>query len=96
MPLFHSNSLGLAFMTVVDRRAATLAIARRFSARGFLRDVRRYQATAFNYVGKPLAYILATEERPDDRRQHAADRARQWRHRHASRRSSRAASASSR
>ena len=28
--------------------------------------MRRYGVTYMNYVGKPLAYILATEERPDD------------------------------
>jgi fatty-acyl-CoA synthase len=28
--------------------------------------VRRFGCTYFNYVGKPLAYILATPERPDD------------------------------
>ena len=37
-----------------------------FSASGFLPDIRRYGATYMNYVGKPLAYILATPERPDD------------------------------
>jgi fatty-acyl-CoA synthase len=39
---------------------------RKFSASGFLPDVRRYGVTYFNYVGKPLTYILATEEREDD------------------------------
>ena len=29
-------------------------------------DVRRYGATYFNYTGKPLAYLLATPEQPDD------------------------------
>ena len=28
--------------------------------------MRHYGATYMNYVGKPLAYILATPERPDD------------------------------
>jgi fatty-acyl-CoA synthase len=28
--------------------------------------VRRYRATWFNYTGKPLAYVLATPEHPDD------------------------------
>ena len=37
-----------------------------FSASGFLDDVRRYGVTYMNYVGKPLAYILATPEKPDD------------------------------
>jgi fatty-acyl-CoA synthase len=31
-----------------------------------LDDVRRYGATWFNYTGKPLAYLLATPEKPDD------------------------------
>jgi fatty-acyl-CoA synthase len=38
----------------------------KFSAAAFLDDVRRYGATYMNYVGKPLAYILATPERDDD------------------------------
>ena len=28
--------------------------------------MRRYGCTWFNYIGKPLAYVLATPERPDD------------------------------
>jgi fatty-acyl-CoA synthase len=65
MPLFHSNSVGLALLPALGY-GGTIALARRFSASGFLPDVRRHGATIFNYVGKPLAYILATPERPDD------------------------------
>jgi fatty-acyl-CoA synthase len=67
MPLFHSNALmagwGPALMA-----GATFALPStgRFSASGFLPDVRAAGATYFNYVGKPLAYVLATPERPDD------------------------------
>ena len=67
MPLFHSNALmagwGPALMA-----GSTFALpsAGRFSASGFLPDVRAAGATYFNYVGKPLSYILATPERPDD------------------------------
>lgn len=39
---------------------------RKFSASNFLVDVRRYGATYANYVGKPLSYVLATPEQPDD------------------------------
>jgi fatty-acyl-CoA synthase len=65
MPLFHSNSLmvGLAPALVAG---ASVGLARRFSASRFLEDVRRYGATWFNYTGKPLAYLLATPEKPDD------------------------------
>lgn len=65
MPLFHSNAL-LAGWAVAVAAGATIALAERFSASGFLTDVRRYGATYANYVGTPLSYILATEERPDD------------------------------
>ena len=46
--------------------AFALPSAGRFSASGFLPDVRAAGATYFNYVGKPLSYILATPEQPDD------------------------------
>jgi fatty-acyl-CoA synthase len=65
MPLFHGNALMYAWMPSVQM-GATVALRRRFSASGFLPDVRRYGATIFNYVGKSLSYVLATPERPDD------------------------------
>jgi fatty-acyl-CoA synthase len=65
MPMFHSNSIGLAFLPALGH-GGKIALARSFTASGFLPDVRRYGATIFNYVGKPLAYILDTPESPDD------------------------------
>ncbi len=65
MPLFHSNALFTAWAPSVVSGAA-VALRRTFSASGFLPDVRRFNATYFNYVGKPLAYVLATPELPDD------------------------------
>ncbi len=65
MPLFHSNALFTAWAPSVVAGAA-MALRRTFSASGFLPDVRRYGATYFNYVGKPLAYVLATPELADD------------------------------
>jgi fatty-acyl-CoA synthase len=65
MPLFHSNCIITSFCPWLIS-GATLALRRRFSASGFLPDVRRYGVTYFNYVGKPLSYILATPEQPDD------------------------------
>ena len=65
MPLFHSNALmvGWAPSLVVG---CSVALARRFSASGWLPDVRRHGATYFTYTGKPLSYLVATPERPDD------------------------------
>ena len=64
MPLFHSNAV-VAGWAVALVSGAAMAPAK-FSASNFLRDIRRYGATYMNYVGKPLAYVLATPERPDD------------------------------
>jgi fatty-acyl-CoA synthase len=67
MPLFHSNAL-MAGLSPTIAAGATIALPTggRFSASGFLPDVRRHGVTYFNYVGKPLSYILATPVRPDD------------------------------
>ncbi len=65
MPLFHGNAL-LANWAMVLGAGATMALAPRFSARGFLPDVRDFGATYFNYVGRALAYVLATPEGDDD------------------------------
>ncbi|MCV7220424.1 long-chain-fatty-acid--CoA ligase FadD17 [Mycolicibacterium elephantis] len=65
MPLFHSNAV-LVGWAVALASQSSLALRRKFSASQFLPDVRRYGATYANYVGKPLSYILATPEQPDD------------------------------
>jgi acyl-CoA synthetase (AMP-forming)/AMP-acid ligase II len=65
MPLYHTNSLMSAFAPALVA-GASIALARRFSARRFLPDVRRYGVTWFNYTGKVLAYVLATPEDPTD------------------------------
>ena len=65
MPMFHSNAL-MAGWAPALAGGATSALRRKFSASGFLPDVRKFGVTYFNYVGKPLSYVLATPERPDD------------------------------
>lgn len=65
MPLFHSNAI-MAGWAVATAAGASIALRRKFSASGFMPDVRRFGATYANYVGKPLSYILATEPAPDD------------------------------
>ena len=65
MPLFHSTGLLMGLLAPLAAGGA-VALRRRFSASGFLPDIRNYGATCACYVGKALAYILATGERPDD------------------------------
>lgn len=65
MPLFHSNALMVGWAPSIVYGAA-VGLGRRFSASRWLADVRRFGATWFNYTGKPLAYLLATPESPED------------------------------
>ena len=65
MPLFHSNAVLVGWAVAAACRGS-LVLRRRFSASQFMPDVRRYGATYANYVGRPLSYVLATPERPDD------------------------------
>ena len=64
MPLFHSNAVVAGWSPAVCAGAAI--VPAKFSASRFLEDVRRHGVTYMNYVGKPLAYVLATPELPDD------------------------------
>jgi fatty-acyl-CoA synthase len=65
MPLFHGNAI-MALWGPAVMVGAAIAVRPRFSASAFMDDVRRFGATKFSYVGKAIAYILATPERPDD------------------------------
>jgi fatty-acyl-CoA synthase len=65
MPLFHGNAL-MALWAPALANGATVCLTPTFSASGFLPDVRFFGATFFTYVGKALAYLMATPEAPDD------------------------------
>lgn len=65
MPLFHSNAI-MAGWAVAVAAGGSIALRRKFSASQFISDVRRFNATYANYVGKPLSYVLATPPRADD------------------------------
>ena len=61
MPLFHSNAMMACYSPCRGVGGAlALPTGGKFSASGFIEDVRNSGATFFNYVGKPLAFILAT------------------------------------
>lgn len=65
MPLFHGNAL-MALWAPSLAVGACIALTPKFSASGFLPDVRFHGATYFTYVGKAIGYVLATPEQPDD------------------------------
>ncbi|MDX3262518.1 AMP-binding protein [Streptomyces sp. MI02-2A] len=66
MPMFHGNAV-IADWAPALVSGAAIALRRRFSASGFLEDVRACGATYFTYVGRAVSCVLATKERPDDR-----------------------------
>lgn len=65
MPMFHSNAIMAGWGVALAARSG-VALRRRFSASGFVSDLRKFGVTYANYVGKPLSYIVATPEQPDD------------------------------
>ncbi|MFC4604002.1 AMP-binding protein [Rhodococcus kronopolitis] len=67
MPLFHGNAL-MALWAPALANGATVCLpeARKFSASGFMPDVKFFGATFFTYVGKALGYLMATAETPED------------------------------
>jgi len=66
MPLFHSNSIFSSWAPAIVS-GATVVLRRKFSASQFMPDIRKHKVTYFNYVGRPLTYILETPESPDDK-----------------------------
>ncbi|MGX1811971.1 AMP-binding protein [Nocardia sp. NPDC055321] len=65
MPLFHGNAI-MALWAPALVNGATVCLTPKFSATGFLSDVRYFGATFFTYVGKALGYLLATPATPQD------------------------------
>jgi fatty-acyl-CoA synthase len=57
LPLYHTAGGCMAVGAVILSGGA-LALRRRFSAREFWSDVRRYRATAFQYIGEFCRYLL--------------------------------------
>jgi fatty-acyl-CoA synthase len=65
MPLFHGNAI-MALWAPALWSGAAIAPVPKFSASSWLADVQRTGATKFTYVGKAIAYILATSPTEKD------------------------------
>ncbi|MFX1525815.1 MAG: long-chain-acyl-CoA synthetase, partial [Promethearchaeota archaeon] len=65
LPLFHSNTLAVGCAGVFGGGAA-LAIGRKFSVSRFWDEIRKYNATAFNYIGEMCRYLMNQPPKPDD------------------------------
>jgi fatty-acyl-CoA synthase len=64
LPLYHGAG-GMVVISCALSQGAAIALRRRFSATRFWDDVRRYRATACQYVGEMCRYLLS--QPPTDR-----------------------------
>ena len=68
LPLYHNNALTVSWGAALGGGSA-LALGRRFSASRFWDEIRRYDATAFCYIGELCRYLL-NQPPTDTDRQH--------------------------
>ncbi|MCD2152599.1 long-chain-fatty-acid--CoA ligase [Rhodococcus cerastii] len=64
MPWFHTAAIVQGWLPALSVGAAT--VIAKFSVSQFLPTVQKFGVTHFNYVGKPLAYLLTAPRSPDD------------------------------
>ena len=65
-PLYHIDALAITVAPAIHH-ATTAAIGIRFSARRFWEEIRRFEATVFDFMGSTLTLLWKREPRPDDR-----------------------------
>jgi len=65
LPLFHINAAAYTTLGSVAARASMVLLPG-FSARSFIDDARRYEATEFNAIGAMLEILMRQPERADD------------------------------
>jgi citronellyl-CoA synthetase len=65
LPFFHTNALALSWPCVFLNGAA-VAIRRKFSVSNFWDDVRKYNATAWCYIGELCRYLMNQNSQLDD------------------------------
>ncbi len=65
LPFFHGTALMTGWPSIFVNGGA-LAIARKFSASHFWDDIRKFNATGFNYVGEICRYLMNQPPKPND------------------------------
>jgi len=66
LPLFHSNAMHIGWASAL-RGGSAVALARKFSVSNFWKDVRKHNATCFNYIGELCRYLLNQPPHIEDR-----------------------------
>jgi citronellyl-CoA synthetase len=66
LPFYHATAMCVCWGSAIAGGAG-VAIRRKFSAREFWDDIRKYRATAFGYVGELCRYLNELPPKPNDR-----------------------------
>lgn len=66
LPLYHNSGANIAFASFLTH-GSTFALRRKFSARNFWNDIRKYNASHFIYIGELCRYLNNQPPRPDDK-----------------------------
>ncbi len=65
LPLYHNSGFDIGYSSTIIS-GGTMVLRRKFSARAFWDEVRKYNVSFFIYVGELCRYIFNQPERPDD------------------------------
>jgi acyl-CoA synthetase (AMP-forming)/AMP-acid ligase II len=65
LPLYHNSGFDIGYSSMVVS-GSTMLLRRKFSARNFWDEVRRYHVSLFIYVGELCRYLYNQPEQPDD------------------------------
>ncbi|GFR76961.1 very long-chain acyl-CoA synthetase [Elysia marginata] len=65
LPLYHSSGGGIGLCSAISS-GATMVLRRKFSARNFIEDCRKYNVTVIQYIGELFRYLLAQPASPLD------------------------------
>jgi citronellyl-CoA synthetase len=66
LPFYHGTAMYVGWPSAAAGGAA-VALRRRFSASNFWKDVQKFNATAFVYIGELCRYLMQQPESPQDR-----------------------------
>lgn len=67
LPFFHTNAITVGWPPALYNGAA-IALRRKFSASGFLDDVKKFRVTHFVYVGEVCRYLMSQPDVPGQNR----------------------------
>ena len=67
LPMYHSNPLHIGWSAAIANGSA-VALAQRFSVTNFWKDIVKFKATCFNYIGEICRYLYNQPPSPNDRK----------------------------